>query len=306
MIEFYKTSDYLNADTVPLRIMRFDPQMPCAPHQHQFFELVVITGGKGLHIVQEEQYNVSAGDVYVIKPDSWHEYRDVQRLSLVNILYEPNALKMHKWDVRSLPGYHALFKLEPEYRHRHKFSSKLRLNSCQLSHLKNLLVKLEKEITEQPPGYGLMATSIFMEIVAFVSRCYNNVAKDSSKELLRIGQAINHIDENCTKQIDLNTLAKIAHMSKRNFQRVFHEAMEVSPIEYLIQKRIAKAMELLSNHKISIIQIAYQTGFNDSNYFTRQFRKIVGITPRQFRASTGIQPPYHYHPTQSVCPKEHL
>lgn len=284
MVELYKTSDYLNFDIFPLRIMRLNPQPLCEPHQHQFFELVAITGGKGLHIVQKEQYPISAGDVYIIKPNCWHEYRDVENLSLVNILYEPDALKMNKWDVRSLPGYHALFKLEPTYRHQHKFSSRLRLNSYQLSHIKILIDKLEKEITDKQSGFYLMATSIFMEIVAFVSRCYNQVSRDSSKELLRIGQAISHIDENSTKQIDLDTLAKIAHMSKRNFQRVFNEVMDMSPIEYLIQKRIAKAMELLKNENLTITQAAFQAGFNDSNYFTRQFKKVAGVTPRQFRS----------------------
>jgi len=75
-------------------------------------------------------------------------------------------------------------------------------------------------------------------------------------------------------------------MSRSNLMRVFRKATGQTPIEYLLRLRIQKAMELLRNSSLSITEIALEVGFNDSNYFTRQFRRVLGETPRSFRRAS--------------------
>ena len=65
--------------------------------------------------------------------------------------------------------------------------------------------------------------------------------------------------------------------------RVFRKATGQTPIEYLVRLRIQKSTELLRNTDFSITEIALQVGFNDSNYFTRQFRNSLGESPRSYR-----------------------
>ena len=83
--------------------------------------------------------------------------------------------------------------------------------------------------------------------------------------------------------IELDRLADIAHMSKRNFMRSFQAAMGSSPIAHLIQLRVNRAASLLRRTEHSVTEIAFQVGFSDSNYFTRQFRKLLGVTPSEYR-----------------------
>lgn len=283
MVDYYKTKDYMKPGGFPITIFSQTPQPECPPHRHQFSELVVITGGSGVHVVQDETYPIATGDIYVIKDHTWHEYRDVQNLHLVNILYDPHGLKMSRWDVRSLPGYHAMFKLEPAYRKQHKFQSRLRLSVEDLGYIKEQINRLDQELTKKDAGYRLMATGIFMEIVAFLSRHYGKSRKPASRALLRIGQAISYIEDHYEEEVHLDTLAAIAHMSRRHFQRVFREAMDQSVIDYLIHVRVARARDLLRNPELSITEIAFKVGFSDSNYFSRQFKKILGVAPRHFR-----------------------
>jgi AraC-like DNA-binding protein len=75
-------------------------------------------------------------------------------------------------------------------------------------------------------------------------------------------------------------------MSKSNLLAVFKEATGHSPIEYLIRLRLHNAAEMLASTSLSISEIAAECGFADSNYLTRQFRKIYNISPREFRKNS--------------------
>jgi transcriptional regulator GlxA family with amidase domain len=72
-------------------------------------------------------------------------------------------------------------------------------------------------------------------------------------------------------------------MSKRNFIRSFQAAMQISPIAYLVQLRVTRGASLLRHTQLNVTEVAFMVGFGDSNYFARQFHKVLGTTPRQYR-----------------------
>jgi transcriptional regulator GlxA family with amidase domain len=72
-------------------------------------------------------------------------------------------------------------------------------------------------------------------------------------------------------------------MSKRHFIRSFQAAMGISPIAYLVQLRVTRGAALLLRAELSVTEIAFKVGFGDSNYFARQFHKLLGVTPSQYR-----------------------
>ena len=132
-----------------------------------------------------------------------------------------------------------------------------------------------------------MATALFMQIIGFLSRCYGRNPSPDGRALLRIGEAMSHLERNIHREVDLDELAAIAHMSKRSFLRVFQSATGTSPLAWVIEKRIARARHLLRQTDRRVTEIAFDVGFNDSNYFTRQFRKVTGISPREYRQRQG-------------------
>lgn len=101
--------------------------------------------------------------------------------------------------------------------------------------------------------------------------------------MLRIAQTITHLESQYADAINLDELVEMSQMSKRSFLRAFEAAMDCTPIAYVIQLRIACAVKLLRHSGKSITEIAYEVGFNDSNYFARQFRKHIGVSPRVYR-----------------------
>ena len=96
-------------------------------HRHCPVELAIILSGQGIHLVDGVEYGVTAGDIFVIPTDSRHAFRHLSGVHLVNILFNLAFLGSDEAALCTLPGYHALFVLEPSYRQRHTFRSHLRL-----------------------------------------------------------------------------------------------------------------------------------------------------------------------------------
>ncbi len=91
------------------------------------------------------------------------------------------------------------------------------------------------------------------------------------------------VDTHLNCSIDLTTLASVAGVSIHHFARGFKQSAKVTPHHYLVQKRVERAQELLARTELSLSEIAYAVGFSDQSHLTRQFRQMLGATPRQFR-----------------------
>ena len=276
---------YLGRLSPHIGVNRQIPQKSTDLHTHEFGELVIIVGGAALHITDTGQYPVATGDVFLIQGDQRHGYEATPDFALINILFDPERLQLPMYDLRTMPGYHALTRLEPAYRQRHRFASRLQISTAALSRVMGWVEALDKEVTRRAPGSTFMAAAIFMQMLGYLCRCYSDVATHSGRALLRLATAISHIEAHYDQPLSLPELADMAHMSRSSFFRSFREALGHSPVEHLNHVRIARACDLLRQGALNVTQIAYRVGFADSNYFARQFRKVMGCSPREFRTA---------------------
>jgi AraC family transcriptional regulator len=99
----------------------------------------------------------------------------------------------------------------------------------------------------------------------------------------RLKQLKDYIEDHLSDELAIATLAALIPMSQFHFARAFKAAIGESPHRYITQRRIERAKILLSGMRLSAAEIAYQVGFSNQSHFTAQFRKTVGMTPRQFR-----------------------
>jgi len=280
-------NDFFEDSSLPLQVMIRDPQPEFPLHGHDFYELVIILGGTAVHAIDGQNYPVRSGDAFVISPQQAHQYVELCDLSLVNILFDKEGLSMASWDIRALPGFHALFFLEPAYRSQHNFESRLQLSPQQVQTVLPLIRQLESETRDHRGGYRVMARAVFMQLCVHLSRWYSDNGQASpSTDLLRIGKAIAFLETNYAEKITLKQLAATSHLSERQFCRIFQQCLNRSPIEHLLQVRIQQASDLLRDSSLSITEIAFACGFSDGNYFTRCFRNVRNQTPSHYRQTT--------------------
>lgn len=252
-------------------------------HSHDFCELVIVTRGSAMHMLEGDAFPVTAGDVFLLQGRQRHYFYDRRDLDLINIMYDPGKIALPENELRRMPGYCAMFMLEPTYRRQHRFASRLHLQRVPLAHAEQLAEEMERECAALAPGHEVALRAKLLETMVFLARAYTGSDTTEAHALLRVGNVIGALENDFSKEWKLEELLAIAHMSRSNLMRVFRRATGQTPIEYLVRLRIQRAMEMLRNGSLSITEIALEVGFNDSNYFTRQFRRIVGESPRSFR-----------------------
>lgn len=103
----------------------------------------------------------------------------------------------------------------------------------------------------------------------------------------RIGTVIKYIKKNLTnKDITVDILAKKAFMSASHFHKQFKYTLGISPIDYINSEKIKFSKKLIKESKdFRMSEIAFKSGFNNSSYFNRQFKKMELMTPQQFKKS---------------------
>ena len=101
-------------------------------------------------------------------------------------------------------------------------------------------------------------------------------------------RAMHYIDQNYTDEnLSLNAVAKAANISPNYFSGVFSQEMGQTFVEYLTEKRMARAKELLRYSGKRSSEVAYEVGYRDPRYFSFLFKKTQGCTPSSYRAGNG-------------------
>lgn len=266
----------------PIKIHRL-VQSPIKLHCHKFDELVIVAKGKGIHFTEKEDYQINVGDVFFIKPGEAHGYRDTEKLEIINVLYFSDKAGLPLKNLKGSAGYRVLFELEPEMRRKEGFKGKLNLSLDELMMAEGLVKKINQEILSGKPCAFFMASSYLMQLIGSLSRLYEKIPDTHSLSLMRLGNLLSYLENNYREKITLDELVRRFHISKSTLIRAFRKISGRTPLDYLMKIRIAKASELLKNPDSTIAEAALSSGFSDTNYFSRQFRKNTGMSPRDFR-----------------------
>jgi len=252
-------------------------------HTHEFSELVIIVSGTAIHQTDQGDYPITAGDVFVLNGDMAHGYKNPVGFHLCNIMYDPEQLLHQQDDLLSLAGYHALFVVQPLYHKHHAMHNLLHLSMHELELIRSTIDQMINEYERKTIGYASMIRAQFMQMVVSLSRLYTSHINERPQSTGQIAHALALIETHYHTPLTLDDIASASHISKTHLLRLFKETFGLSPIQYLIQLRIRKACQLLHHSQLSIADIAYQVGFEDSNYFSRQFKQVIGQSPRAYR-----------------------
>lgn len=280
-----RSSDvFREPDSFPLSVYRHENHGAGQLHAHEFHELVVLFGGSGTHITSFGAHPLKTGDVFLFRGDMVHGYADTRNVSLVNILFQPNQLALPLHHLNDLPGYHALFRIEPRLRAAGRVQHQLQLTEVQLTTAARHIAAIEEELNIRTPGYRFAACTHLMNLLTYLSRCYDQSQLPEQRPLMRLGEVLGYMEIHRAQDIRMPMLAAMAGMSESTLTRRFRKVMGRSPIEHLIRLRIERARHLLASPDLNITEIAHECGFADSNYFSRCFRSTTGVSPRDYRA----------------------
>ncbi|MGN0384330.1 MAG: helix-turn-helix domain-containing protein [Lachnospiraceae bacterium] len=138
-----------------------------------------------------------------------------------------------------------------------------------------------------------------MHLYHIWAKLVQNVPSDSSgqertgKNLAILKKIITYIQQNYREKINLEVLCAVGNVGKTKCSTLFAEYINMTPIEYVQYYRIEKSMELLERTDLNITEIAYESGFSESSYFTETFRRMKGVSPTKYRAYVKGQEESH-------------
>jgi AraC-like DNA-binding protein len=260
-----------------------NPQPPFPLHTHDFHEIAVIYNGKGEHITKQGISQLEAGDIISIKPGQIHGYNNINGLVLMNILIKSSFFTEDFTKLSSVPGYADLFHFSRRMQPEEQPVCSFKLNKLQLSEVRTHIAAIQEEITGQNLSWPLVTTAYLAELIILLLRIYNNPGYPDVKNKNNTSALIQFVEKNYRKNLTMNDLTDFFSMSESTILRTFKHSTGYSPFEFQMRQRIFAAINELVSTERDITQIAYDMGFNDSNYFSRCFKKFTNLTPTEYR-----------------------
>src|SRR5574344_2085979 len=259
-----RLKDYFRRESCPISVMRVAAgnsarhvrDLTGEPHRHDFAELAIVTRGGGTQVIDDCDYKVGAGDVFLLQGNSVHWFRERRQVSLVNVAFAPERLPLPVDWLRRLPGYNLIFELEPSVRTASTFKHRLRLDPPALEEVLRLADRLDASLADDSPGVDAASFALLLELIVFVSRAYDAPPARSRSAVLRVGRIVSLLESEFARDWSLPELARRAAASSNTLLRDFRAVTGTSPIDYLIHVRLRRAAELLSRSGANVAEAA--------------------------------------------------
>ena len=232
-------------------------------HWHEHIELhYVIAGKMEMVLDQKDFFEVEEGDLVAINGNVLHEGNCSDDLLALVIIFNMDDLTKELADKNIV------------------FQEIIRKDS----YIQRMLNDFYEEYMQRELGYCLNCKGILLQLITYMSRKYAGAIlteKESlkhRKKLERLNIVRQYIERHYAEPISNKELADLIHLSEDRFNHLFKECMSVSPLQYINEVRLEKAMHLLKAG-VSPTEAAGMAGFLDYNYFGRLFRRKYGYSP---------------------------
>ncbi|MSS62336.1 AraC family transcriptional regulator [Velocimicrobium porci] len=241
-------------------------------HSHSFTELFYVIDGNGYFCTENEEISIQKDSLIIINPNVKHTEKSSTEKALTYIVLGIDNLRFEFKNPTSTSFQSYNFE---EYR----------------NEILPILQTMLSEVKQKKKNYEQICQHYFMVFLLKMLRITEEeFSFSSSKDVPTECEAIKeYIDTHYQETITLDTLTNVSHLNKFYLTHIFSKAYGISPINYLLERRILHSKELLKNSDFSITQIAHVTGFSSSNYFSQSFKKYTGTTPKGYRQKYNIK-----------------
>ncbi|SDC63093.1 AraC-like ligand binding domain-containing protein [Paenibacillus sp. UNCCL117] len=259
-------------------------------HSHSGFELYLCLSGTGSYIAGGKLYDLGPGAWIAVRPNALHISRPAADVpfhrfvlaveeSYLNSLGEQDeaiSVWMRPWLPE--PGQHAKYR---------------RLDAQRLLIVQETLTQLELEQKLRSPGYPLMVKSLLLKLFADLNRHTGRAEplppSDASRDHKQlIERILAYLMEHYREPLPADRLCRHFNLSRSHLFLLFKRHTGATLNGFVVTYRLNKAKELLQTTRLPIIEIAAASGFQDVSHFCHTFKREVGRTPTQYRATHGL------------------
>ncbi|WP_296112066.1 AraC family transcriptional regulator [uncultured Anaerococcus sp.] len=262
---------YLDVSLLDAKSKTYDTKISNKIQFHPFAYFYYLADGHGRVSIEGEEIGVNAGDLLIINSNIGHTFYlgdELESIKLIGFGIESVSVAgLNDDDTNSDINYFHIDNRDMSLNFKPYF----------------------EDIYEEYKGEDILAESLAnaraTTLIINVLRKYRKdiTLKHDQKVNRQIDYIKSYIDSNYDEDIMLEDLSALAYMNKFHLIAEFKQSYRITPIEYLILKRIDVSKNLLISTNHTMEEISAIVGFNSQSYFNQVFKKKVGLTPSQFR-----------------------
>ncbi|MCI9414166.1 MAG: AraC family transcriptional regulator [Clostridiales bacterium] len=246
---------------------RYDTDWHSTMHSHYFSEFIYVLHGQGRFLVENTVLDIKENDLVIVNP---------------HVEHTETSLKDHPLEYIVLGVDNVIFTFDPlgaasSYRLYHYQEQASQMNW----YLKTML----REVENKALYHEVVCQNLLEVMIIHMMRLANfTLSVVSSRRLRSVSSSAKRfIDDHFKEAVTLQELADELHVGKFHLIHSFTEDYGISPINYLIARRVEESKTLLKTTDLNIAKIASFTGFSSQSYFSQCFRRLSGFTPNEYR-----------------------
>jgi AraC-like DNA-binding protein len=259
-------------------------------HFHPELELVYVSRGTGTRYIGDHIESFSEGDLVLVGSNLPHLWKNDKiyyegdpylRCRAIVIQFREDFMGQH---VLELPEMKKIKKMILNSRQGLKIQDKN----------KDKMTALMQAMVEQPGAEKIISLLSLLNGIAeskdtkvLSSRSFSDDSTQIGLE--RINKVFAYIFENFSEEISLKKISGIANMSPTAFCRYFKTHTNKTFSSFIIETRIHHSCKLIVNENKTLSEIAFESGFNNLSYFAKLFKKIIGVSPSEYRKKLAIE-----------------
>jgi AraC-like DNA-binding protein len=249
------------------------------PHGHNFYLMLLITKGKGVHTIDFTEYEVYPGALFIVSPGQIHHWnlsKDVDG----HILFFTKQYFLHDFSTEKLtsfPFFNSTFSLPV-----------IKLNAHELKSIVMKYDLIHEEYKLRATNYKEMIRVYLYAMFIELSRVYvknNHKSLAFSYDLVQLNRYEALVDKYYKKHRPISCYSKKMNITDRQLSYLCKKTVNKTPLSILTDRIILEAKRLLIHSNLSVSSIGNELNYNNDSYFIRFFKKNTKLTPEQFRNS---------------------
>lgn len=255
------------------RFISFYPSETYGPHKHLRIEINYVKKGNCILHLDDESVTFREGEIMIITSGISHLFETgSEGTTLMQLEFLPEVFSHFNFKAEGETATFMSVTLFSEENRLIKIVNNVRIM--------RVVQRIVNELELKSQYYQYLVVMYYAELLILIYRYMDEsylpiCTNDSLKK------AIAYIRLNYQSEITMNDVAEYAGISERYLRRLFSQYLYLSPLDYLNQMRINRAIELLRNTEMSVKEICYLCGFQSPQYFSRVFKQQMGISPRE-------------------------
>lgn len=245
----------------------------CDMHYHDEVELLSITDGSLVILVNGIQHPCQKGDIIFFSPRVPHAtYYNGDSCAYTLVQFRPE----HFLGDSNNTG---------KYFNRFLRNAELPYKIIRSKPLTELIAHALEEHREQAQAFDLSVKGMIYTMIAYLCRegVLSTENSDYSADIAKILPSLAYIEENYVRDLTLDEVAGVQGLNPSYFCRIFKKASGSGFVDYLNFVRVCKSEKLLAVSDRSVLEVAYEVGFSSVSYFNRIFKKYKNCTPTEYR-----------------------